>query len=74
MFRFRSAAFYQVLKSKVGFAAAKAVALQINLNPVVAHVVCECHQKEILPMHDSSRAPPLLPLLVSHNLPFSSVH
>jgi hypothetical protein len=31
-FRFRRAAFYQSLKSKVGLAAAKAAALRINLN------------------------------------------
>jgi hypothetical protein len=41
MFRFRRAAFYQRLKSKVGLAAAKAAALRINLNikgwGVVAH-------------------------------------
>ena len=33
-FRFRRAAFYQSLKSKVGLAAAKAAALRINLNSV----------------------------------------
>jgi hypothetical protein len=31
-FRFKRAAFYQSLKSKVGLAAAKAAALRINLN------------------------------------------
>jgi hypothetical protein len=31
-FRFKRAAFYQGLKSKVGLAAAKAAALRINLN------------------------------------------
>ena len=40
-FRFKRAAFYQSLKSKVGLAAAKAAALRINLNikgwGVVAH-------------------------------------
>jgi hypothetical protein len=32
LFRFRRAAFYQSLKSKVGLAAAKAAALRMNLN------------------------------------------
>jgi hypothetical protein len=34
-FRFKRAAFYQSMKSKVGLAAAKAAALRINLNVAV---------------------------------------
>jgi len=66
-FRFRRAAFYQGLKSKVRLAAAKAAALCINLNIVCCGVVA-------LPVHANSRAPPLLPLFLSHNLPFPRVH
>ncbi len=63
MFRVRRAAFYQSLKSKVGLAAAKAAAFRIDLNIEVAP-----------PMHVPCRAPLFLPLLLSHNLPFSRVH
>ena len=66
-FRFKRAAFFQSLKSKVGLAAAKAAALQINLNIDGCGVVAP-------PMHAPSRAPLLLLLLLSHNLPFPCVH
>jgi hypothetical protein len=66
-FCFRRAAFYQSLKSKVGLAAAKAAALRINLNVKGCGVLAP-------PEHAPSRAPLLLPLLLSHNLPFSRVH
>jgi hypothetical protein len=52
MFRFRRAAFYQSLKSKVELAAAKAAALRINVD--IFSVVAP-------PMHAPSRAPLLLP-------------
>jgi hypothetical protein len=61
-FRFRRAAFYRSLKSKVGLVAAKAAALRINLNVEDCGIVAA-------PVHAPSRAPLLLPLLLSHNLP-----
>ena len=60
--RFKRAAFYNGLKSKVGRAAAKAAALRVNLNVQGCSIVAP-------PMHAPSRTPLLLPLLVSHNLP-----
>ncbi len=66
-FRFKRSAFYQSLKSKVGLAAAKAAALRINLN-------VEGCGLEAVPVHAPSRAPLLLPLLLSHNLPLPRVH
>ena len=66
-FRFKRAAFYQSLKSKVGLAAAKAAALRINLNVEGCGIVAA-------PVHATSRAPLLLPLLLSHNLPLPRVH
>ena len=66
-FRFRRAAFYQSLKSKVGLAAAKAAALRSNLNVEGCGVVAS-------PMNAPSRTPLLFPLLLSHNLPFPRVH
>jgi hypothetical protein len=66
-FRFKRAAFYQSLKSKVGLAAAKAAALRINLNVEGCGIVAA-------PVHAPSRAPLLLPLLLSHNLPLPRVH
>ena len=66
-FRFKRAAFYQSLKSKVGLAAAKAAELSINLN------VEGCGMVAAL-VHAPSRAPLLLPLLLSHNLPLPRVH
>jgi len=69
-FRFKRAAFYQNLKSKVGLAAAKAVkaaALRINLNVEGCGIVAA-------PVHAPSRAPLLLPLLLSHNLPLLRVN
>jgi len=66
-FRFKRAAFFQSLKSTVGLAAAKMAALRINLNIQGCGVVAA-------PMHAPSRAPLLLPLLLSHNIPFPRVH
>jgi hypothetical protein len=53
-FRFKRAAFYQSLKSKVGLAAANAAALKINLNVEGCGIVAAR-------MHAPSRAPLLLP-------------
>jgi len=66
-FRFKRAAFYQSLKSKVGLAAAKAAALRINLNVEGCGIVAA-------PVYAPSRAPVLLSLLLSHNLPLPRVH
>ena len=60
-FRFKRAAFYQSLKSKVGLAAAKAAALRINLNVEGCGLVAA-------PVHAPSPTSLLLPLLLSHNL------
>ena len=60
--RFKRAAFYNGLKSKVGLAAAKATALRVNLNVQGCSIVAP-------PMHAPSRTHLLLPLLLSHNLP-----
>ena len=65
--RFKRAAFYNGLKSKVGLVAAKAAALRINLNVQGCSIVAP-------PMHAPSRTPLLLPLLLSHNLPKDSEH
>jgi hypothetical protein len=65
--RFKHAAFYNGLKSKVGLAAAKAAALLVNLNVQGCSIVAP-------PMHAPSRTPLLLPLLLSHNLPTPRVH
>jgi hypothetical protein len=61
-FRFKRVAFYQLLKSKVGLAAAKAVVLRINLNVEGCDIVAA-------PVHAPSRAP-----LFSHNLPLPRLH
>ena len=66
-FRFKRAAFYQLLKSKVVLAAAKAAALQMNLDVEGCGIVGAS-------VHAPSRAPLLLPLLLSHNLPLPRVH
>ena len=66
-FRFKRAAFYMGLKSKVGLVAAKASALRINLNIQGCSVVAP-------PLHAPSRTPLLLPILLSHNLPLPRVH
>jgi hypothetical protein len=66
-FRFKRAAFYQGLKSKVGIAVAKAAALRINLNVQGCSIVAA-------PIHAPSRTSLLLPLLLSHNLPLPRVH
>jgi hypothetical protein len=60
--RFKRAAFYNGLKSKVGLAAVKAAALRVNLNVQGCGIVAA-------PMHAPPRTPLLLPLLLSHNLP-----
>jgi len=65
--RFKRAAFYDGLKSKVGLAAAKAAALRVNLNVQGCGIVAT-------PMHAPSRTPLLLPLLLSHNHPTPRVH
>ena len=67
-FRFKRAAFYQGLESKVGLAAAKAAALRINLLNVQGCSIVAA------PMHAPSRTSLLLPLLLSHNLPLPRVH
>jgi hypothetical protein len=54
-------------RSSTRLAAAKAAALRIDLNILGCSVVAP-------PMHAPSRAPLPLPLLLSHNLPFSRVH
>jgi hypothetical protein len=64
--RFKRAAFYNGLKSKVGLAAAKEAALRINLNVQVCSIVAA-------PMHAPSRTSLLLPLLLSHNFPLPRV-
>ena len=51
--RFKRAAFYNSLKSKVGLAAAKSAAFRINLNVQGCGIVAT-------PMHDPSRTPLLL--------------
>jgi len=66
-FRFKRAAFYQNLKSKVGLAAAKAAALRINLNVEGCGLVAA-------PVHAPSPTSLLLALLLSHNLPLPRVH
>jgi hypothetical protein len=66
-FRFKRAAFYQSLKSKVGLAAAKAAVLMISLNVEGFYIVAD-------PVHSPSRDPLLLPLLLSHNIPLPRVH
>ena len=66
-FRFKRAAFYMGLKSKVGLVAAKASALRINLNIQGCSVVAPSP-------HAPYHAPLLLPLLLSHNIPLPRVH
>jgi hypothetical protein len=67
VFWFKRVAFYMGLKSKVGLVAAKALALRINLNIQGCSEVAP-------PLHAPSHAPPLLPLLLSHNIPLPRVH
>ena len=67
LLRFKRAAFYNGLKSKVGLAAAKAAALRVNLNVQGCVIVAP-------PMHAPSSTPLLPPLLLSHNLPTPRVH
>ena len=54
-------AFYQSLKSKVGPTASKAAALRINLDIEGCGIVAA-------PVHAPSRAPLLIPVLLSHNI------
>ena len=56
--RFKLAAFYNGLKSKVRLAAAKAPALRVNLNVQGCSIVAP-------PMHAPSRTPLELPLLLN---------
>jgi hypothetical protein len=65
-FRFKCAAFYQGLKSKVRLVAAKEAAMRINLNVQGCSIVAD-------PMHAPSRTSLLLPLLLSHNLPLPRI-
>jgi len=65
--RFNRPAFYNGLKSKVGLEAFKAAALRVNLNVQGCGIVAT-------PMHDPSRTPLLIPLLLSHNLPTPRIH
>ena len=65
--RFKRAAFYQSLKSKVGLAAAKSAALRIKLNGEGCGIVAA-------PVHAPSSAPLLLRFLLSHNLPLPRVY
>jgi hypothetical protein len=64
---FMAASQHTSLKSKVRLAAAKAAALRINLNVEDCGIVATT-------LHAPSRAPLLLPLLLSHNLPLPRVH
>jgi hypothetical protein len=66
-FLFKRAAFYMGLKSKVGLVTANTLALRISLNIQGCSVVAPR-------LHVPSRAPLLLPLLLSHNLPLPRVH
>ena len=64
--RFKRAAFYNGLKSKVGLAVAKAAALRVNLNVQGCGIVApQC----TLPL-----ALPFCSPLLSHNLPTPRVH
>jgi hypothetical protein len=65
-FRFKREAFFQSLKSKVGLVATKAAALRINLNTQGCGIVAA--------LVHAPRAPLLLPLLLSHNIPFPRVY
>ena len=59
LFRYRRAAFFNGLESKVGLAAAKATAVRVNLN------IDGC---VALPVHLASRAPLLLAINATCNL------
>jgi hypothetical protein len=67
VFRFKLAAFYMGLKSKVGLVAAKVLVLWITLTIHDCSVVAPS-------LHVPSHAPLLLPLLLSHNIPLPRVH
>ena len=67
-FRYRRAAFYNGLKSKVGLAAAKAAALRVNLNINGCSIVAPPARSS-----RSSRAC-LTDSVLSHNLPMPHVH
>jgi hypothetical protein len=66
-FRFKRAAFYQSLKSKVGLAAAPSGGVEDQPQ-------CQGCGIAAAPVHAPSRAPLLSPLLLSHNLPLPRVH
>ena len=67
-FRYRRAAFYNALKSKVGLAAAKAAALRVNLNINGCSIVAPLARPS-----RSSRAS-LTDSVLSHTLPMPHVH
>eukprot|EP00918_Siedleckia_nematoides_P014216 GHVU01030904.1.p3 GENE.GHVU01030904.1~~GHVU01030904.1.p3 ORF type:complete len:138 (+),score=12.23 GHVU01030904.1:431-844(+) len=67
-FRYRRAAFYNGLKSKVGLAAAKAAALRVNLNINGCSIVAPPARSS-----RSSRAC-LTDSVLSHSLPMPHVH
>ena len=67
-FRFRRAAFYNGLKSKVGLAAAKAAALRVNLNITGCSVVAPPAR----PSRSSHAS--LIDSMLSHSLPMPHVH
>jgi len=67
-FRYRRAAFYNGLKSKVGLAAAKAAALRVNLNINGCSIVAPPARPS-----RSSRAS-LTDSVLSHTLPMPHVH
>ena len=64
-FRFRRAAFYSSLKSKVGLIAAKAAALRINLNTDSCLVASRAAPRRLASSHATS----LLNSSLSHHLP-----
>ena len=67
-FRYRRAAFYNGLKSKVGLAAAKAAALRVNLNITGCSIVAPPAR----PSRSSHAS--LIDSLLSHSLPMPHVH
>ena len=63
-FRFRRAAFYSALKSKVGFIAAKAAALRVNMEADSSMVASLAASR-----HTHSHAPALFHSSLTHTLP-----
>jgi hypothetical protein len=64
-FRFRRAAFYSSLKSKVGFIAAKAAALRVNMNTDSCLMASHAASRHLASSHASS----LFHSFVTHTLP-----